>query len=96
MILPTYPLGATLIKNIGPMPDARTLSHFLSPVNTFLLQSGATRTIDSCMAKKSPTIQVRLKPDVAAKVLPSAKKNTRSVPAEVNHVLRLAYGATGK
>jgi len=35
--------------------------------------------------------QIRLDKDVAGFVLESAKQNSRSVPAEVNHVLRILY-----
>jgi hypothetical protein len=35
--------------------------------------------------------QIRLEKDVAGFVLDSAKANSRSTPAEVNHVLRIYY-----
>jgi hypothetical protein len=35
--------------------------------------------------------QIRLDKDVAVFVLESAEENSRSTPAEVNHVLRLFY-----
>ena len=38
-----------------------------------------------------PKAQIRLDQDVAHFVIESAKANSRSVPAEVNHVLRILY-----
>ncbi len=38
-----------------------------------------------------PTVQLRLDQDVGAFVIESAKENSRSLAAEVNHVLRILY-----
>jgi hypothetical protein len=41
--------------------------------------------------KKDAVMQPRIAPDVKPVVLRSSKLNSRTIPAEVNHVLRQSY-----